>query len=359
MGLARIHAAAKPECSYDDLRYFQRRFITLEALQAANRALVDCILKLRNGEIWKEGNACASDGKHLTAWDRNPTTEWNPHYVGGGVMVYWHVEKNAVCIHAQLKTVGSSEVIPMIHGLLHHDTQMKVESNYVDSGGQSELAFAVCRLLGYKLLPRLKRIKDHKLYLPESGAASRWPNLADVCARAIDWDAIANGYDEMIRHVVALAQGTGPTESILRRFNQHNRSHPVFKAFIELGKVEKTEFLCRLLYEPALNVIIHEALNGVEHWNSCNDFIAFGRKSELQTNDTDAQALAIAGIHLLQNAMVLANTLLVERVLAEPTFRQRMDAEDYRALNPLFTSNINPYGAYQLDLGKPSFLRAS
>lgn len=36
-----------------------------------------------------------------------------------------------------------------------------------------------------------------------------------------------------------------------------------------------------------------------------------------------------------------------------------MDDEDLRALTPLFTANVNPYGDFTLDLDKPSFLEAA
>jgi TnpA family transposase len=44
----------------------------------------------------------------------------------------------------------------MIEGVLRHATAMQVERNYVDTHGQSEIAFALCYLLGFELLPRLK-----------------------------------------------------------------------------------------------------------------------------------------------------------------------------------------------------------
>ncbi|CCQ50972.1 COG4644: Transposase and inactivated derivatives, TnpA family [Crocosphaera watsonii WH 8502] len=50
----------------------------------------------------------------------------------------------------------------MIEGLLKHCTTMKIEKNYVDSHGQSEVAFAFCHLLGFQLMPRLKRIGTQK-----------------------------------------------------------------------------------------------------------------------------------------------------------------------------------------------------
>jgi TnpA family transposase len=90
-------------------------------------------------------------------------------------MTFLHVEKNSVCIYSQLKTCSSSEVAAMIEGLLCHSTEMKIEKNFVDSHGQSEVAFAFCHLLGFQLMPRLKRINVQNLYLPINGTASDYP----------------------------------------------------------------------------------------------------------------------------------------------------------------------------------------
>ena len=104
------------------------------------------------------------NSKKFGAWDQNLMTEWHIRYGGRGVMIYWHVKKNSVCIYSQLKTCSSSEVAAMIEGLLRHCTQMKVEKNFVDSHGQSEVAFAFCHLLGFQLMPRIKRINVQKKY---------------------------------------------------------------------------------------------------------------------------------------------------------------------------------------------------
>ncbi|MBI3890452.1 MAG: Tn3 family transposase [Candidatus Wallbacteria bacterium] len=356
LGLKRIHTAASPGCSYDDLRYFRDRYVTAPAVRRAIAALVNRILERRNPEIWGEGTVCASDSKQLGAWDQNLVAEWHPRYRTRGVMVYWHVATNAICIYSSLKTCSSSEVSAMIEGLVRHDTEMRVERNFVDSHGQSEVAFGFSRFLTFELMPRLKRIKHEKLYLPDKGLRSDFPRLAGVLTRPIDWSIIADQYDEMVRHVVAVADGTGPVESILRRFNSYNRSHPTYRAFAELGKALKTTFLCRYLREPALRQEVHEGLNVVENWNSIVDFLFFGRKSELATNDPEAQELGVLCLHLLQNALILVNTVMLERVLQEQRFAGRMETEDFRALTPLFTANVNPYGDFTLDLDRPSIL---
>ena len=360
LGLRRIHAAAQPGCSYDDLRYFRSRYVTADAVRKAIVDLVNRILDLRSRRIWGEGTSCASDGKHLGAWDHNLTAKYNPHYGSTGVMAYWHVETNATCIYSKLKPPLSSEVAMMVEGLVRHDTEMRVERNFVDSHGQCEIAFAFARFLGFELLPRLKRIKHERLYLPDKDVRDRSPHLAGVfAADPIRWELIEEQYDEMVRHVVAVKDGTAPIDSILRRFSRYNRTHPTYKALTQLGKALKTAFLCRYLSSLDLRQEVHEGLNTVESWNAVTDFIFYGRKSEVSTNDPEQQELGVLCLQLLQNAVVLANTVMVERVLDEKGFLERMDDDDLRALTPLFTTNVNPYGDFTLDLDKPSFLEAA
>ena len=44
-------------------------------------------------------------------------------------MIYWHVEKNSVCVYSQLKVCSSSEVAAMIEGVLRHDTRWTWRGN--------------------------------------------------------------------------------------------------------------------------------------------------------------------------------------------------------------------------------------
>jgi hypothetical protein len=55
-------------------------------------------------------------------------------------------------------------------------------------------------------------------------------------------------------------------------------------------------------------------------------------------------------LHLLQSALVHINTMLVESILAEPAWANRLTAADRRALTPLFWTHVNPYGKFTLDM---------
>jgi TnpA family transposase len=337
--------------SYDHLKYIRRRFITKEAIRQAIGQVVNATLDVRQSDIWGEtATWCASDSKQFGAWNQNLRAQWHRRYRQAGVMVYWHVAKQSLCIYSQLKVPSSSEAASMIEGVLRHCTTMQVDRNYVDSHGQSEVAFAFCHLLGFQLMPRFKNIHEEKLSLPAKDAAANYPNLQLILQDAIDWELIARQYDEMVKYATALRLGTAEAEAVLKRFTRANLQHPTYKALSELGRAIKTIFLCNYLARVEVRREVQEGLNVVENWNSANSFIYYGRHGEVSTNDVDAQEIAILSMHLLQSCLVYINTLMVQEVLAQPKWRNRMTAADWRGLTPLFYLHVNPYGQFELDM---------
>jgi len=99
---------------------------------------------------------------------------------------------------------------------------------------------------------------------------------------------------------------------------------------------------------------IHEGLNVVESWNGANDFILYGRGGEIATNRLEDQEATMLALHLLQNCMVYVNTLMLQRVLGEPIWLERMGTNERRAMTPLFWGHVNPYGTFQLDMSPPA-----
>ena len=138
--------------TYRELLYVRRRLITPEAVRQSIAAVVNRLFEARLPQFWGDDmTACASDSRHFRAWDQHVLTEWHARYGKPGIMIYWHVDRKAACIYSQLKTCSSSEVAAMIEGVLRHCTAMEVDRQYVDSHGQSAVAFAFCHLLGFQL----------------------------------------------------------------------------------------------------------------------------------------------------------------------------------------------------------------
>ena len=55
-------------------------------------------------------------------------------------------------------------------------------------------------------------------------------------------------------------------------------------------------------------------------------------------------------LHLVQICLVYVNTLMIQRVLADAAWREKLREADLRALTPLIYTHINPYGRFELDM---------
>ena len=267
------------------------------------------------------------------------------------MLIYWHVERKSMAIHSQLIACTASEVAAMVDGAIRHGTTMQVDGNYVDSQGQSEIGFGLTRLLGFDLLPRIKRINKIRLYRPLTGEPDAYPRLAPAMMnRAIRWDIIAEQYDQMIRYATAIRTGTASTEAILRRFTKANAIHPTYQAMIEVGRAQETIFVARYLRQRDLQREINEGLNIVESWNRANSVIFFGKGGDIATNRRDEQELSVLCLRVLQTALVYVNTLMIQDVLADDAWSTALTNEDRRALTPLFWAHAAPYGEIKLDM---------
>ena len=126
----------------------------------------------------------------------------------------------------------------------------------------------------------------------------------------------------------------------MRRFTKANAVHPAYQAMAEVGRAQRTIFLARFLRDRDLQREINEGLNVVESWNRANAVIFFGKGGDIATNRRDEQELSVLCLRILQAALVYVNTLMVQDVLADQTWTDRLTAEDRRGLTPLFWAHV-------------------
>jgi TnpA family transposase len=347
----RAMAMGESGVSYEQLLYMKRRFLYKEGLREANIRIINATRNARQAHIWGEAStAVAADSRQFATYGHNLYTEWHVRYRKKGVSIYWHVDQKSLAIYSQVTRPSSSEVADMIEGIMRHHSEMQINRSYVDTHGQSEIGFAFCYLLGFDLMPRLKGIHRQKLYRPETGKPEAYDQLQAILTRPIRWALIHEQYDAMVQYVTAIRLGTAKTHALLRRFTDQSPQHPTYQAFLELGRAIKTIFLCQYLQSETLRRDINTGLNLVEHWHSANDFIFFGRQSHLTSSRYDEQVLSSLSLHLLQNSLVYINTLMLQQVLEQPQWLERMTDRDWQSLSPLFWQHINPYGEFNLNL---------
>ena len=354
----RAVAAGTHGHSEDEIRYVRRRYLTVEAARSIAVQIADATFAARRQALWGAGStAVASDSVHVRALDQNLLTEWHSRYHGRGVLIYWHVERRSMAVHSQLMACSASEVAAMVEGAMRHDTTMSLEANYTDSHGQSEIGFAITRLLDFDLLPRIKQINKTRLYRPRAGEPDAYPRLTPALTRPIRWGIVEEQYDQMIKYATAIRTRTASTEAILRRFTR-NASHPTYTAMLEVGRAQKTIFIARYLRLRDLQREIEEGLNVVESWNGANGVLAYGKRGDMQTNRRDEQELFVLCLRILQAALVYVNTLMLQDILDEPAWADVLTPADWRGLTPLFWLHVLPYGEVNLDMTARLALRS-
>jgi TnpA family transposase len=102
----------------------------------------------------------------------------NLHYgQDPGVKFYTHLSDQFGPYHTKVIAATANEAPHVLDGLLYHQSSLLINEHYTDTGGFSDHVFAMCRLLGFRFAPRIRDLKEKRLYLlpgmtalPELGA---------------------------------------------------------------------------------------------------------------------------------------------------------------------------------------------
>ena len=89
----------------------------------------------------------------------------------------------------------SHEAPYVLDGLMHHGTQLKIDTHYTDTGGASDHVFILCAMLGFRFCPRLRDFPDRKLACIEPAAT--YEDLQPLLGRRIKADVIREHWGEV------------------------------------------------------------------------------------------------------------------------------------------------------------------
>jgi len=163
---------------------------------------------------------------------------------------------------------------------------------------------------------------------------------------------------ETLQNLVSEKEANGPQYRRMHRRFMKEKYTRHYGRMLPLV-LENLTFLCNYLSSIDLRREIQAALNVIENWNGTNDFIFYARRGRLMTNDQQDMEISVLSLHLLQNCLILINTLLLERTIEQRNMLEEMSPEDMRALTPLFYGHVNPYGLFELNLERASFLEVA
>src|SRR4051794_31496275 len=130
----------------------------------------------------------SSDGQYFRAGGRaGAGGAVNAKYgIDPGVVFYTQVSGRYTPFHTQVIAATVSEAPYVLDSLLHHvhQTDLRIGEQYRDPAGATDHVFGLCCLLGFQFAPRIKDLKDRKLYTIEKPSA--YPLLEPLIGEAID-----------------------------------------------------------------------------------------------------------------------------------------------------------------------------
>src|SRR6266704_792229 len=69
----------------------------------------------------------------------------------------------------QVISCSPREALSVLDGLLANNTILQIREHTTDTHGYTEIVFALCHLLGFYFMPRIRDLKDQQVYRMDRG----------------------------------------------------------------------------------------------------------------------------------------------------------------------------------------------
>ena len=154
-------------------------------------------------------------------------------------------------------------------------------------------------------------------------------------------------WDEILRLVTSIKQGTVTASLMLRKLGSYPRQNGLAVALRELGRIERTLFILDWLQNVELRRRVNSGLNKGEARNALARAVFFNRLGEIRDRSFEQQRYRASGLNLITAAIVLWNTVYLECATAAlQAHGQAVDTALLRYLSPLGWEHINLTGDY-------------
>ncbi|MGE8453688.1 MAG: Tn3 family transposase, partial [Pseudomonadales bacterium] len=332
------------------MSFVNRRHLSLERLETAQRELIELYLRLDLPKHWGDGKTVAADGTQYDFYDNNLLAGYHHRYRKMGAVAYRHVADNYIAVFRHFIPPGIWEAIYVIEGLLKAGLSIEADKVHADTQGQSAAVFAFTHLLGIKLMPRIRNWQDLKLY--KADANTKYKHIDQLFSETVDWDLIKRHWKDLMQLTLSIQTGALSSPLLLRRFGAASPKNRLSLAAEELGKVVRTIFLLEWIGSGELRQEITATTNKVESYNGFAKWFSFGG-DVLPVNDPDEQQKRLRYNDLMASAAILQNTVDMMQALRSMVNEGiQVNPDDIGFLSPYLTSNLKRFGKYELDFGR-------
>lgn len=347
LGLTKM-AESSPGTTYAKLSWLQAWHIRDETYSTGLADIVNAQFGQSFAANWGDGTTSSSDGQRFRAGSKAESSgHINPKYGSEpGRLFYTHISDQYAPFSTKLVNVGVRDSTYVLDGLLYHESDLRVEEHYTDTAGFTDHVFGLMHLLGFRFAPRIRDLKDTKLYILKN--KQDYPALDTMIGGTLNIKHIRTHWDEILRLAASIKQGTVTASLMIRKLGSYPRQNGLAIALRELGRIERTLFILDWLQSVELRRRVHAGLNKGEARNALARAVFFNRLGEIRDRSFEQQRYRASGLNLVTAAIVLWNTVYLDRATQamRETGSKAFDDALLQYLSPLGWEHINLTGDY-------------
>lgn len=339
------------DISYRQLLWVNNWYVREETLQAATNILVNFQYTQVLSHAWGDGRFSSSDGQRFAVAVRTQNATPLPRYFGfGRGLTFLTWTSNQYSQYGTLVTPPTAvEAAYTLDKILDNATDLAIKEHTTDTGGYTDLIFALFDLLGMQFAPRLKDISNTNLYCMTPKKA--YKHIQAVITRKINIDLIVKHWDEMLRLVASLKLKWVTASLLIRKLQAFPLQHILTRALQEYGRLVKTIFILRYFQSEAYRRRIGTQLNKGEKLHALRAHLHSANRGRIRKKYPEDHINQANCLNLITNVITVWNTVYMQAALDYlKQHGHEISDEDLTHLSPARFEHINIYGKYSFDI---------
>lgn len=238
-----------------------------------------------------------------------------------------------------------------LDAILDNETMLDIKEHTTDTGGYTDIMFALFDLLGMQFSPRLRDIGDYTLYRVASNI--RYKRINPLLSRKpLKTALFVDDWDELLRVAASLKMGWVTASTFISKLQAYPRRHKLTQMLVEYGRLIRSTFIPFYLDDQVNRRRILTQLNKGEEVHGLREFLFFDNKGQIRKQQPDELVNLAGCLNLVSNAVIVWNTVYLQAAIEELRRRGEVIREaDLVRLSPVRFRHINRYGKFRFDLG--------
>ena len=345
--------ARSSELEYRSLWWVANNYFSDENIKKANDLLVNFHHKQWISSYWGGGTLSSSDGQRFPTSGKIRNAQALPKYFGYGKGVTFYTHTSDQYSQYGTKVISSTErdATYVLDEILNNETDLSILEHTTDTHGYSDLIFALFDLVGKSFAPRLRDIKNQRLYKIKSGDENtewQYPDLKFTGMVNIDY--LKNNADELQRVSASLQTGTVTASLLISKLQSYPRQNNLMYVLQAYGQLCKTTFICKYLLQLQLRHRINTQLNKGEQLHNLRSYLWFGGDGIIRKKQEHEQQITARILNLLSNIVMVWNTIYIQEIVNQLKNEGFIVNEnDFVHISPAPFEHINRLGKYSFD----------